>query len=74
MTEKYTKQNVVRHNNMCLTFVNNQHDTSPKNLTAEVLELLLESPVTGVALDRYIKYGLEDGKKSLPAVVFSESA
>lgn len=73
MTEKYTKQNVVRHNNMCLTFVNNQHDTSPKTLTAEVLELLLESPVTGVALDRYIKYGLEDGKKSLPAVMFSKS-
>lgn len=62
---------MVRHNNECLTFVNNLREKNFKTLTPEIMDILLDSPVTGLALDRYRKYGLEDSLKSLPAIRFN---
>lgn len=54
-----------------LTFVENVWDKTPKKLTPEKLEELLNSPVTSKNLKKYHETGDEQYKKPLPAVIFN---
>ena len=55
----------------CLMWTRDKNDTLQKPLTAEVLDILLDSAITHYHLDRYRNLGIQEGMDLLPRVRFN---